>query len=175
MDPKSVKITIAAGLTWNSSPRQVTWLAPLGGSRIVYLSDLRPDGYRHVPFLELAWPYRTDRNVSGAWLRSDGRLYLKGLGVHSASRLTYRLTEPYRRFQAELGIDEETAGRGSVRFRVFVDGSMKYESPTITGAMPPVPVSLDVTGAKRLDLIVDYADRADEMDHADWLNARLVR
>lgn len=175
MDERSLKITAAGGLGWNTASRQLTWLAPQGAGRVVYLSDLKPDSYRHVPFLELSWPYRMDRSVSGRWLRSGANLYLKGIGVHSASRLTYRLSEPYRRFQAELAIDDETAGRGSVRFRVFLDGSMKYESPMVTGDVPPVPVSLDVTGVKRLDLIVDYADRADEMDRADWLNARLVR
>jgi hypothetical protein len=41
--------------------------------------------------------------------------------------------------------------------------------------MPPVPVSVDLGGAKRLDLVVDFADRADELDRANWLNARLVK
>ena len=36
-------------------------------------------------------------------------------------------------------------------------------------------VSVDVTGAKTLELLVDYADRADQQDHANWLDARLVR
>ena len=174
VNEKSLKITTAGGIAWTTSPQELTWLAPLGG-RVTYLSDLKPDEYRYVPFLELRWPYRNDRSVTGAWLRCGGRPYLKGLGVHSAARLTYLLGEPYRRFQAELGIDDETTGRGSVRFRVFVDGKPRYESPTVVGGQPPVPVSLDISGAKRLDLIVDYADRADEMDHADWLNARLVR
>ena len=34
---------------------------------------------------------------------------------------------------------------------------------------------VDLTGAKRLTLRVDFADRGDELDHADWLNARLVK
>ena len=80
-----------------------------------------------------------------------------------------------KRFQAELGIDDSTAGRGSVQFRVLVDGQEKFISPTIRGGQPPVPVSVDVAGAKKLELVVDYADRADVLDHADWLNARLTR
>jgi hypothetical protein len=35
-------------------------------------------------------------------------------------------------------------------------------------------VSVDLSGAKRISLIVDFADRADEWDRADWLDARLV-
>ena len=150
------------------------WLQSLGG-QAVYLSDLKPVDYRHVPFLSLAWPYRLDRSVQNRWLRCDRQAYLKGLGVHSAARLSYLLTEPYRRFEADLGIDDETAGAGSVRFRVFIDGQQKYTSPILRGGQKSIPVALDLTGAKRLDLVVDFADRADEQDHADWLDARLIR
>ena len=38
-----------------------------------------------------------------------------------------------------------------------------------------MPVSVDIAGATKLELVVDYADRADVLDHADWLNARLVQ
>jgi hypothetical protein len=41
--------------------------------------------------------------------------------------------------------------------------------------MKPTPISVDLSGAKQLDLVVDYADRADVLDHADWLNARLIK
>jgi hypothetical protein len=41
--------------------------------------------------------------------------------------------------------------------------------------MTPVPVSVDLSDAKRLDLVVDFAERADQLDHANWLDARLVR
>ena len=171
---ESLSIDAAGGLRWSTAPGELVAIQPFGG-RVTYLSDLRAAGDRHVPFLELPWPYRTDRNVAAGRLRSGGRLYLKGLGVHSASRLTYRLDKPYRRFDVELAIDDLTAGRGSVRFRVFVDGRVRHTSDTIRGGAAPVPVSVDVTGAKRLDLVVDFADRADEQDHANWLDARLVR
>ncbi len=174
MNQKRLKISTTAGQTWSTAPEHLVWLMPLGG-RATYLSDLKPAEYRHVPYLNLPWPYRRDRSVTAGRLRCAGRLYQKGLGVHSAARLTYRLEKPYRRFQAELGIDDSTAGRGSVRFRVFVDRKEKYRGETIRGGQPPVPVSVDITGAKRLDLIVDFADRADELDHADWLGARVVQ
>ena len=79
------------------------------------------------------------------------------------------------RFEAELAVDDSTAGRGSVQFRVLVDGRERYLSPIIHGGQPPTPVSVDVRGARKLELMVDYADRADVLDHADWLNARLTR
>lgn len=173
-DKKTMRITLVGGQELAADAAQVVFLQPLGG-RAVYLSDLRPAQYRHVPFLDLPWNYRADRNVAGEWLRMDGQRYLKGIGVHSSARLTYALDEPYERFQAELGIDDATAGGGSVRYRVFVDGKNKFTSEIVRGGMKPLPVSVDLAGAKRLDLVVDFADRADQLDHADWLDARLIR
>lgn len=174
VDEQSARIITAGKQTWKTTPKEIVFLQTLGG-RATYLSDLQPDGFRQVPYLDLSWPYRADRNVTGGLLRSGGRLYLKGLGVHSAARLTYKLDGSYQRFAAELGIDDSTGARGSVGFRVFVDGQQKYASPVVRGGMAPVPVSIDIAGAKRLDLVVDYADRADELDHADWLGARVEK
>ena len=128
-----------------------------------------------MPYLELKWPYRTDRNVTGGQLRSGGRLYLKGIGVHSAAALSYDLDRPWSRFEADVGIDDSTGGRGSVGFRVFVDGKQKFASGLVRGGAAVQHVSIDLTGAKRLNLVVDYGEAGDVMDHADWLGARLVK
>jgi len=174
VDESLARVTLAGGLELSADAAAVTFLQVFGG-KAEYLSDLPSESYRHVPFLDLAWPYERDANVGGARLRAGGRSYVKGIGMHSASRLTYRLDPKFRRFEAELAIDDETNGRGSVVFRVFVDEREAYKSPVIRGGMPPTPISVDVRGGKRLSLIVDFAERGDELDHADWLNARLVQ
>jgi hypothetical protein len=197
----SLKIT-TAGQPLSALPSSLVFLQPLGG-RAIYLSDLKPAEYRQTPYLDLKWPYQTDRNVTDGLLRCGGRLFLKGIGVHSAARLVYSLsplplgegpgvtaasqpTSPRplagegpgvraRRFEAEVGIDDSTAGGGSVVFHVLVDGQDRFTSKIIRGGDAPRPISVDVTGATKLELLVDYADRADVLDHADWLNARLVQ
>jgi len=174
VDRQSVSLDLAGGLKLQSNrPQDLVLLEPRAG-RVAYVSDLKPSGYKQIPFLDLSWPFQADHNVTGGMLRAGGKPYLKGLGMHSAARLTYLLEKPYRRFQAELAIDDATDGQGSVRFRVLLDGREKLATGIVRGRMPPLPVSIDLAGAKRLDLIVDYADRADELDRADWLAARLV-
>ncbi|HEY4760443.1 MAG TPA: NPCBM/NEW2 domain-containing protein [Thermoguttaceae bacterium] len=173
LDASGMQFTMM-GQTWKSDPKNLVFIQPLT-SRTIYLSDLRPSEYQFVPFLDLNWPYCMDRSVTGSFLRADGALYLKGIGMHSTARLIYKLDRPYKRFQAELAIDDSTQGSGSVQFRVFVDGQDKFTSGIIRGGMKPLPISVDISGAKRLDLIVEFADRADVQDHADWLNARLVK
>jgi hypothetical protein len=171
-----------------TSQSAIVFLQPLGG-RSIYLSDLKPTAYHQTPYLDQPWPYRADRNVTGGMLRSNGRIYLKGLGVHSAARLVYTISPlptnlrsvpgegqgvRAKRFQSDLAIDDSTAGGGSVQFRVLVDGREKFTSPILRGGQPPLPMSIDISGATKLELIVDYADRADVLDRADWLNARLT-
>jgi hypothetical protein len=170
----AAELTTLGAQTWKVAAKELVAIQPLGG-RAVYLSDLKPAAYRQTPYLSLSWPYHDDRNVTGGLLRSGGRLYLKGLGVHSAARLSYALDGAYRRFEAKVGIDDSTGGRGSVEFRVLVDGRQRWASGPVRGGAPPAPVSIDLAGGKRLDLVVDYGEGADVLDHADWLDARLVK
>jgi hypothetical protein len=176
---KVSQLKLVGGVDVPLPMESIVALQPWGGAA-VYLSDLKPASYRHIPFLELSWPFETDRSVQGALLMVDGKLYLKGLGMHSPSRVTYELDQDYRRFDAEVAVDAEAGRRGSVVFRVFADdGSGAWQerakSEIVRGGEPPVRLSADIAGARRISLLVDFADRGDERDHADWLNARLVK
>jgi hypothetical protein len=162
------------GRTWKTEAKHLIFLQPLGG-QVEYLSDRTPGEYRFTPYLSIRWPFRNDRNVNGGLLRNGGRLYVKGIGVHSAARLAYPLEGKYEKFQADLALDDSAGGGGSVRFRVLVDGREKFVSEILRGNRPPTPVTVDVAGAKQIELFVDYADRGDVQDHADWLGARVVK
>jgi hypothetical protein len=154
-------------------------IQPLGG-RAVYLSDLKAASFRHLPFLSTAWPYKLDQSVDGGQLRAGGKLWLKGLGMHSASRLTYELDGQFARFQAEAAIDQSTGGKGSVVVKVLTDAGdgkwqAKHTSPVLRGGDSPHWIDVDLSSARRLSLLVEFADRGDEQDHLDWLDARLIR
>jgi hypothetical protein len=172
-------VVLASGLKlYGGGVDNLAFLQSLGG-RFVYLSDLEPASYRHVPYLTMDWPYQRDRNVLGEPLEVGGRRYLKGIGMHSASRLTYRIEGKYQRFDAELALDDSAEKRGSVVFGVYVlrDGIWKdvYTSRIVRGGEEPLPVSVDTSGAEGLTFTVDFADRGDELDRAVWLDARLVK
>lgn len=173
VDEGQARLTVAGSLPISVPRETVTFVQVLGGEA-TYVSDLEVDSYRHVPYLMLPWEYHTDANVLGGRLRSAGRVYYKGIGMHSASRLTWKLDKPYRKFEAEMAIDDHTEGKGSVVFRVFAGSQERFRSGVIRGGDAPLPISIDITGATRLSLVVDFADRGDELDHANWLNPRLV-
>jgi hypothetical protein len=162
---------------------RITAIQP-AARRFTYLSDLPHAGYRHIPFLATAWSYGIDRNVLGGNLRSAGAIYPKGIGMHTTSRLAYPLNQAYRTFRAEIALDEAAGWRGSVLFRILVDRlppggtsnqwQMAYVSPIVRGGEPPLPIEVDVAGADRMALVVEFAERGDQGDHANWLNARLI-
>ncbi len=157
----------------------VVFLQPIG-TDIRYLSELEPVGYKHIPFFASSWPYHRDRSTASGQLRCNDDVFLKGLGMHSSSRLAFDLPKGYHLLQAELAIDQRAGRSGSVVFRVYLQDNAgrwakAFESDVVRGGQHPIPMRVDVQNAVRIALIVDFADRADQWDHANWLNARLTR
>lgn len=149
-------------------------------ARVKYVSELTPLGYKHVAFLNDNWAWKTDRNVLGGPLSSWPRAYYaKGIGMHSTSRLAYELGESFDAFQAEVCLDVTSGQQGSVVFRVFVlNGETwqeAFKSPTVCGGDAPIPIRVPLHGARRFALVVDFADRGDVLDRANWLGARVVK
>ncbi|MCH2114968.1 MAG: NPCBM/NEW2 domain-containing protein [Pirellulales bacterium] len=154
-------------------------------ARVSYLSDRVESAYRHVPYLEIPWPEKRDRNVLGGPLTVAGRSYAKGLGMHSASRLTFDLPTPEKgeaekhvRFRAQIALDEAAAKLGSVVFSVYLSGGagfweQAYQSPILRGGESPQGVSVELGSARQIALVADYADQGDQCDYANWIDARL--
>ena len=181
--PEKIELRLLGGLTLPVSsladlPREVVALRGMS-SKVVWLSDLEAQGYRHWPFLSGEWNLARDRSVGGGQLRVGGRIYEKGLGLHSRSRVIYEVPPGATRFEAEAAIDDEATG-GSVIFRVFTaDATGAFrpaaETPIVRSGEAPRSISAELKGAKQIALVVEYADRGDQQDHADWLLARFVK
>lgn len=109
----------------------------------------------------------------GLPLRLRGAAHDKGLGVHGPSLVRYRLGQACSRFTADVGIDDETAGKGSASFHVFADGLELFDSGLMTGATPPKRVNVDLTGRRDLRLFVGVGGDDFQFDHGNWAGARL--
>jgi hypothetical protein len=175
--------TLLASLAGRDDPDAKFWdevtLFEPNSPLVAWLSDQKTLGYKHIPFLSIAWPYLADRAVTASRLRTADGVVRKGLGMRSSSRLAYDVSG-FRKFEAELALDASSGRGGSVVYKVLLQDSAgtwqpAYESPIIRGGEAPVPISIDLKGAGRLALIVEFADRGDEQDNANWLAARLVK
>ena len=77
-------------------------------------------------------------------------------------------------FTADVGVDDDGGGNGSVTFSVIVDGKVRFASPTMHGRDQPMHVSVDLTNAKIMRLVVGDGGDGINFDHADWANAIIV-
>ena len=153
------------------------------GPHATPLSRLDPQAYRHTSLTGRELPLGVDRSSVAGLLRSGGGYVRTGLGMHARSRVVFAFDRPYRRFVAELAVEDSASAdagspRGSVVGSVFVlkDGawSRVVQSPVVRGGDAPFAVRADVEGAQALMLTVEEAGGADVLDRALWLDARLA-
>lgn len=100
--------------------------------------------------------------------------YSKGLAIHSRTELTYRLAGEYRQLKALAGLDPSSRRTGSVSLVIRGDGKELFRSD-IQAGMAPTEVDVNLTGANRLTILVDYGDASDIADRLNLCDARLTK
>jgi hypothetical protein len=101
--------------------------------------------------------------------------YLRGLGVHAPSDLSFALRgNCLGNFVADVGIDDEVGAAGSVVFQVFADGVAVFDSGTMHGGDARRAVNVSIIDVQTLRLVVSDAGDGEDYDHADWGSARVT-
>lgn len=108
----------------------------------------------------------------GGPITLGAKVYSKGLGMHAPARVAYDLGGQCTRLTADLGLDIEMRGAGSVIFEVWGDGKPLFQSELLTGQDRALPMDVDITGVSQLELVVDE-DEGNGSDHADWADAKI--
>ncbi len=138
----------------------------------VYLSDIgwtyETNGFGPV---ELDRTNGEAAALDGLPIRLRGAAYDKGLGVHAPSLLRYRLGQRCSRFVADVGVDDDVAGQGTVQFEVWADGERLFHSGILTGTSPTQTVDVDLTNRRELRLFVGIGGDDHTLDHATWAGA----
>ncbi|VAX42777.1 hypothetical protein MNBD_PLANCTO02-1332 [hydrothermal vent metagenome] len=154
------------------------------GGNAVYLSQLAAIDIQYQPFFSAIKQIKPlsgnklsiNKNIEEGLLRLRGKEYHYGLGMQSRTSASWLLNKNYQTFRAIIGIDDSTEGKGSVRFIVQIDGKPVFTSKQIRGTSAPFSLPLlNVSEANRITLIVDFGQRGDISDHADWCHAILVK
>ena len=133
----------------------------------VYLDTLEP--------VSVTQGYGTLQRNQSVWekpMTIGGERYFRGLGTHSPARIVYDLGGKYKRFQAWAGADQATGP--TITMEVRVDGRSVWHTGLLTRESPAQRVDLNVTGAKKLELLVGDGGNGIGADHADWADAMLL-
>ena len=128
--------------------------------------------------VEVQGEWKAGTNLDGKPCNIGGIEYADGIGVDAHSELKYSLDGHYRFFQAWVGLDLSQKG-GMVRFQVFTDGQLAFDTGTIRHgreAMNPnmnphraIGCRVPVAGIHELKLLVT----GEVGTNADWADARL--
>lgn len=148
----------------------------LASERVVFLSSLDPVKVEETPALGSAvrFPWRKDLSAAGGPLKLGGRIYRKGIGMHSRSSLEFDLRGRFQTFASTVGLEDHAGPRASVSLRVLADGRELFRKDAASGSAAEA-VTLSIAGVGRLRLEVDYgADGLDLGDYAAWADARVV-
>lgn len=175
-------------------------LADFSAGKVMYLSDMEPATKTWSPLvglpggLNLADAYgepHLDRSMLGKKLsvrvkdlpdnetdaatsQAVERVFNKGLSLRSRTELVYRVPAGYRRFQTIAGIDPAAATVGDADLAVFADDRPLLETQ-IAGNQPALPIDVEITGVKRLKILVDFGQNLDTGDWVNLCDAKIVK
>jgi hypothetical protein len=172
-DAQTLSATNFLGDTYKVPISEVWSLTTLGGAA-QYLSDLKPLRYEPRPYLGVTWPMALNRSVAGNDLRLGGGVYDKGLGLHSACKVTYAIPVSATRFEVVAGLDDITGAHGSVTVNVQADGRDLLVSAVLKGSGRPHELRLPVAGRKELTIEIGFGSGGDVQDHVNLADARFI-
>jgi len=144
------------------------------GGKVTSLADLEPVGVEETAYFGRVMHWVRDSGFDGpAQLR--GKQPQRSLSMHSRCALTYDLNGEYGAFKATLGFDDSAGALGSVHCRVLVDGRAVLDKAELQSKDDPLPVDIDLSGARQMTLLVDFGANEDVGDRVLWAEPRLFR
>ncbi|MFM7845227.1 MAG: NPCBM/NEW2 domain-containing protein, partial [Planctomycetota bacterium] len=117
---------------------------------------------------------RRDRGFDGGRLQLGGQSFDKGLALRSRSTMVFRIPKGFNRLVATVGIDDRVRENGHVQLVIQGDSKVIFNEP-ITGRDRPRELDLDLTGAKRVTVLVDFGEELDVADFLNLCNARFTK
>lgn len=113
------------------------------------------------------------QSVEGNPLIVAGQKYERGVGTHSISHMRLDLNGKATRFTALVGVDDEAQNQASIEFYVLGDKKILWQSGVMKKGDSAKKADVDITGIRKLGLLVSDAGDGMDYDHADWCDAKI--
>jgi NPCBM/NEW2 domain len=177
-----LQVSTIAGPTFELPIDDITRI-DFSAGKVIYLSDLDPDKQQWTPYVDFGkeaqslaefYELRRDEGRNHELIAVRGKTFAKGISLTSRTALEYRLPGGIKRFKALAAIDDSVREIGNVKLQIAADGK-KLLDREIAGSDDPVDIDLDVTGARRLSILVDYGKGMDAGDYLNLADARVVK
>ena len=113
----------------------------------------------------------------GPALRLDGVVYSKGIGVHADSKISIATEAKCTAFTAVVGVDDAKLNKGlhgSVVFIVKGDGRELLRTPVLSADSAALPLNVDISGIRNVELIADKNGDDAGDDWGDWADAKFT-
>jgi alpha-galactosidase len=102
-------------------------------------------------------------------LKINGKEFNKGV-ASPEGLIVFKLKGAAKRFQGTVGMDDEVP-KGGVRFVIMGDKKELFKTNIIHKGDYPITFNINLSGAKKLYLIVENVGDGIHTAHADWVNA----
>ncbi|MFT3787934.1 MAG: NPCBM/NEW2 domain-containing protein [Tepidisphaeraceae bacterium] len=164
-----------AGVARTLNANTVASVERLGG-KVCWLSTLTPDEVVDRPFFPTANVRQAmvDHAATREPIGVSGQSIDRALGVHSYSKLHYRLPGDFKQLRFRYAIPDELRA-GNVTVRAYIGDKVAYEKADVTAGTLSEIVTLDLAGAKSIALEVDYGKNYDVQDDLNWIDAAVTR
>lgn len=113
-------------------------------------------------------------NAAGDSMRIAGRYFRRGVGVNGVSILAFYINGYAKEFSAAVGVDDQGNKDLPHIFYVIGDRKILFESGEMRRGDAPKKVRVDLTGIKRLGLLVKVKEEGRTKLYSNWGDAQLV-
>ncbi len=113
-----------------------------------------------------------NKSLDGNTITIAGKTFERGFSTHAVSSLLILLEGKAAQFNALVGIDDEVAGHDPAAvFEVYGDGTELWSSGIMRLGDSARLCQVQLSGVKKLELVVSDGGNGNYYDHADWADA----
>ena len=144
-------------------------LAAWSAERTVWLDEL------DISLIQQGWGTpKAGKAVNDKPMMLGGKTFEHGVGTHAEGVMYVALDGQAKRFQAMVGINDKAGGPGSASIKIYSDSTLLFESSVFRVGDAPIPVDIDISGAKQMMLIMKDGGDDVSFDHVNLADARFI-